>query len=212
MEQNLRERKKQRTRDHIADVAMTLFLEHGYDPVKVAEIARAADVAEKTVYNYFPTKEDLVYDRLESFEDELLAAVEGRGRGESVVEAFGRFLLSARGMLGGVEAERERLRAISAMIVASPSLLAREHQIFARYTASLATLLARETAARPQDVGPWVVANALIGVHRALIDYVRSETLAGKASATVARGVRARAAAALALLAEGLGDFGRHSS
>ena len=43
---------------------MNLFLERGFDAVTVAEVARAADVAEKTVYNYFPTKEDLVYDRL----------------------------------------------------------------------------------------------------------------------------------------------------
>ena len=48
-------------------------MERGFEQVTVAQIARAADVAEQTVYNYFPTKEDLVYWRLESFEQELLA-------------------------------------------------------------------------------------------------------------------------------------------
>ena len=63
----LRERKKQQTREAIAETARRLFSERGFERVNVAEIARAADVAEKTVFNYFPRKEDLVYWRLESF-------------------------------------------------------------------------------------------------------------------------------------------------
>ena len=71
----LRERKKQQTRELIAGTARELFAERGFDAVTVAEIARAADVAEATVFNYFPTKEDLFYSRLEAFEEELLEAV-----------------------------------------------------------------------------------------------------------------------------------------
>src|SRR6185295_8932661 len=70
----LRERKKERTRELIAETARRLFSERGFEQVSVAEIARTADVSEKTVFNYFPTKEDLVYWRLESFEEELLSA------------------------------------------------------------------------------------------------------------------------------------------
>ena len=72
MTSGLRERKKQRTREQIAEAARELFTEHGFDRVTVAQVARAADVSEQTVFNYFPTKEDLVYWRLQSFEDELL--------------------------------------------------------------------------------------------------------------------------------------------
>src|ERR671923_2890529 len=89
----LRERKKQQTRQLIAETARRLFTERGFQRVTVAEIARAAEVSEQTVFNYFPTKEDLVYWRLESFEEELLAAVRERKAGESVVQAFGRFVL-----------------------------------------------------------------------------------------------------------------------
>jgi hypothetical protein len=81
--------------------------------------------------------------------------------------------------------------------------------VFARYTASLASLLADEAGAGARDVTPWVVANALTGVHRALVDYVRTETLAGKTNATIVRGVRARARGALELLSDGLRDYGR---
>src|SRR6266508_6253841 len=92
-ELGLRERKKQQTRRAIREAAMRLFLERGFDQVSVAEVARAADVSEQTVYNYFPTKEDLVYERMDAFEQELLAAVRERPADEPVLRAFGRFIL-----------------------------------------------------------------------------------------------------------------------
>ena len=57
----LRELKKEQTRQHIADTAWQLFIDRGFDQVSVAEVARAAQVAEATVFNYFPSKEDLFY-------------------------------------------------------------------------------------------------------------------------------------------------------
>src|ERR671937_3299296 len=95
----LRERKKQRTRELIAETARRLFAERGFDRVTVAEVARAAEVSEQTVFNYFPSKEDLVYWRLESFEDELLTTIREREPGESVLAAFRRFVLGQRGLL-----------------------------------------------------------------------------------------------------------------
>src|SRR5919112_2615380 len=97
----LRERKKQRTRRLIADTARRLFAERGFEQVTVAEIAREAEVAPATVFNYFPTKEDLFYSRLEAFEDELLAAIRDRPPGESILDAFGRFVSRPRGVLAG---------------------------------------------------------------------------------------------------------------
>src|SRR5919201_710943 len=84
----LRERKKQQTREHIAETARRLFGERGFERVPVAEVARAADVSEQTVFNYFRTKEDLVYWQLESFEQELLDTLRARAVGESILEAF----------------------------------------------------------------------------------------------------------------------------
>jgi MftR C-terminal domain len=94
------------------------------------------------------------------------------------------------------------------MIAASPSPLAREQQIFARYTETLAQLIADETGATPGDLRPYAVANALIGVHRSLISYVRERLEADAIDRRrLAREVRERGTAALAPLREGIGDY-----
>jgi AcrR family transcriptional regulator len=207
-----RERKKLQTRQLLADTARRLFAERGFESVSVAEVARAADVAEATVFNYFPTKEDLVFSGLERFEDELLGAIRDRASGETILQAFSRFVLQPRGFLGARDAEAaERLLEISRMIARSPALLAREQQVLARYTASLADLIAGETGAGEDDPRPAVVAHALMGVHRTLIDHVRRRILAGGDSdlAEIARSTRTAGKRALALLEQGLGDVGR---
>src|SRR5260221_10730903 len=89
----LRERKKQQTRELIADAARRLFAERGFEAVTVAQIAEAANVSEVTVFNYFPSKESLFYGGMEFFEEKLLDAVRGRAPGESVLEAFRRPVL-----------------------------------------------------------------------------------------------------------------------
>jgi AcrR family transcriptional regulator len=208
MATGLRERKKEQTRQLIAETARRLFSERGFERVTVAEIARAAEVSEQTVFNYFGTKEDLVFWRLESFEEELLATIRERAPGESVLIAFRRFVTAQRGLLGKTDPEaRELLTALTRMITESPALLAREEQIFAGYTASLAALIAAERGADAGDVEPWVAANALMGVHRALVRYTRRRIVEGARHPRLAREVRAQADAAFTRVEQGLGDY-----
>src|SRR3954447_7270393 len=206
----LRERKKAQTREAIAETARRLFLEKGFEAVTVAEVAREAEVAEKTVFNYFPSKEDLFYGRLEEFEEALLDAIRGRQPGKTIIAAFRDFVTRQRGALQ-LQDEKEatkRLRKINRVITESPSLLARERQVLARYAESLADLIAEETRTGEGSIEPRVVASALIDVHRLLIDYVRERTLAGDAAPDIARGLRAQAKRAFGVLEQGLGDYG----
>src|ERR671935_1668386 len=92
-EPSLRERKKERTRQQIGEAAQRLFAERGFEEVTVAEVAREADVSVGTVFNYFPTKEDLFYSGMEVFEEQLIEAVLNRPAGESVLAAFQRVVL-----------------------------------------------------------------------------------------------------------------------
>jgi AcrR family transcriptional regulator len=209
-ELGLRERKKLRTRQLIAETAMRLFVERGFDGVSVAAVARAAEVSEATVFNYFPTKEDLVYRGMEAFEDELLACVRDRPAGESIAAAFGRFVLRRRGFLAAQDEDSARfLIAVSKMIADSPALQAREREILARYTAALAALIAEDTAADPDDVRPWVVARALIGTHQSLIEFVRRHLAdATLDHVALAQQVWTRGRQALDQLEQGLAGYG----
>jgi AcrR family transcriptional regulator len=206
----LRERKKQRTRQLIAETARRLFAERGFDAVPVAAVARAAEVSEATVFNYFPTKEDLVFQGMEAFETELLATVRDRPAGESITEAFARFVLQPRGFLAAQDEDAARyLTRVSQMIASSPALSAREQEILARYTASLAALITEDTGAEPDDLRPSVVAHALIGTHQSLIEFVRRRLLAGPVdNARLAQDVRTRGRLAMDLIEQGLASYG----
>jgi AcrR family transcriptional regulator len=204
-ELGLRERKKQRTRRLIADTAWSLFAERGFDAVPVAEIAREAEVSEATVFNYFPTKEDLVFHRMEAFEDELLNAIRNRDEGEPIVEAFGRFVLKPRGFLGSDDPEAtDGMRRVARVMTGSPALQAREREILDRYTSTVAALIAEERGLSAGDPEPWVIANALIGVHRALVSYTHRQALDGVPNRRIARNVVTHGKRALAALKDGI--------
>jgi len=210
----LRELKKEQTRQLIAGTAWRLFADRGFDKVTVAEIAREAQVAEATVFNYFPSKEDLFYSRFEAFNARLADAVRDREPGEPALAAFRRALLEEGGLLAQAEAGDQealaRLRTVNRVIAESPALLAREQQAFARSAAGLAALLAAETGAPRDDLRPQVVANALLGLQRAVVDYVRGRVGSGDNLDSLdglAADVRKLTAEAFALLEHGLAGY-----
>jgi AcrR family transcriptional regulator len=207
----LRELKKEQTRQLIADAAWRLFADRGFDQVSVAGVAREARVAEATVYNYFRTKEDLFYWRLEAFGTRLAEAVSTRPPGESALAAFRRALLADGGLLAQAEAgdpqALDRLRTTNQVITASPALLAREQQALSRAATTLANLLAADIGAPPGDLRPVVAATALFGVHRAVLDYVRHRIAAGENLSGLAAEVRRLTTEGLGLLEQGLRDY-----
>src|SRR5215510_12531407 len=121
----LRERKKHQTRQLIFQTAARLFAARGFDAVTVAEVARAANVSEVTVFNYFPTKEDLFFAGMQFFEERLLEAVRERPAGEPVLTAFQRLVVDGCRDLGAKERAEVIARA-ARLIGASPALQARE--------------------------------------------------------------------------------------
>ncbi|WP_433668852.1 TetR/AcrR family transcriptional regulator [Nocardia sp. CA-136227] len=189
----LREEKKAATRTALADAAMALFAEKGFDKVTVAEVARAANVSVNTAFNYFPTKEDLFFDRQDEVVDRLAAAVRDREPGESAAAAV------RRSFLDRVRRDDPTLGLAPAaatfwqLIDDSPALRARLLRLGEQTENALAEALAEATGAGADDPVPRLVAAALAGLDRALHAEIRRAILAGAAPETV-RAMAIRAA------------------
>jgi AcrR family transcriptional regulator len=196
---------KAANRDRIAATAMRLFVERGFDQVSVAQVAAAAGVTEKTVFNHFPTKEDLVYPYNQDFEEALLAAVRGRAEGDSFAQAVRAFLLERYGRgLTRSRTIRARAANLAALVDSSAALRLRERDILSRYADSLGDQLTSELGPREADLRPAAAAGALIAVHRAVILEARRGLLAGEPAARLERRLVDLASDAFDLLHTGL--------
>src|SRR5436190_2043248 len=122
----LRETKKLQTRQEIASKAMGLFAKRGFDHVTVAEVAEAAGVSEKTVFNYFPTKEDLFWDEVPAREAAMVDAIRNRKPGESIAAALERLQTQ-----GGERLSSPQFAVFARIIEESRALQAKELEIMA---------------------------------------------------------------------------------
>ncbi|MFF0409828.1 TetR family transcriptional regulator [Kitasatospora sp. NPDC004745] len=205
----LRELKKQQTRELLSGTAMVLFAEHGFDRVTVVEVARAAGVSPNTVFNYFPTKEDLFFDRQDEVVAHLAGVVRRRPPGSSAVDAVRADLLAA------VEAGEPTvgldpgMTAFWRIVADSPALRARLLELGERSEAALAEVLAEESAAAPADPLPRIVAGAVAGAHRAVLGEIRRAVVAGEPVEAVRTRAREAVERAFGLLAAGLADYPR---
>ena len=169
--EGLRERKKRLMRQQLSDTATRMFLERGFDAVRVTEIAEACGVSEKTVFNYFPTKESLILDRLESTVASLRTGLAEPGI--SPVNAALQILDGELGaMLSWLAQQADPAQAgamiqrFGALIQATPSLRAYQSDMMDRYVAVAAALLAERAAMSADDPEPQIAASALLGLWR----------------------------------------------
>ncbi|TDD07465.1 TetR family transcriptional regulator [Nonomuraea deserti] len=207
MVEGVRELKKRETRRRIAETALRLFAGHGFDAVTVAEVARAAGVTEKTVFNHFETKEDLVYSEDRAFEAELLESVRTRPAGEPALAAAERFLVGRYRRLAIDPASGDRARMFATLVAASPALRARERRIHARYADALCALIAAEQRAAPDDMRPRLLAEALMVVHGESLAMMRAGLLEGTPGDELGPRAVAAARRGLALLAGGFAGY-----
>jgi AcrR family transcriptional regulator len=204
----LRERKKALTEARLWRIAVDLFVERGFDQVSVAEIAFAADVSKVTVFNYFPTKEDLVMSPPERHVDDLAAAMREREPGQSAVAVLrAQFLhaLDRRDPAVGFNDEKHILDVLR-LIRDTPSLRDRA------YAMALAAeqALAVEMAAQSVDHDPLIAALAaaqLSGTRRCLAGENQRRLLAGETCEQVLPDARANAIRAFAIVESGLGTW-----
>jgi AcrR family transcriptional regulator len=170
--EGLRELKKRETRRRISNVATELFLARGFESVAVTEVAAAAGVSEKTVYNYFPTKESLVLDQIEGQIERLIGAVRDRPRGMTPSAALVAALKQdSKRFYELIPAERlPRIEEFSAMVRGTPALRAAWSEHRHQMVAALTQVLADDLQVDWMTPEPLVAARALIGLVELLYD------------------------------------------
>jgi AcrR family transcriptional regulator len=169
--EGLRERKKRLMRQQLSDTATRMFLEQGFDAVRVTEIAEACGVSEKTVFNYFPTKESLILDRLEATVASLRTGLAEPG--VPPVQAALRILDSELAAMTSWLADQDdpiragvMVQRFGALIAATPSLRAHQSDMMDQFTAVAAAILAERAGLSPEDPEPQITAIALLGLWR----------------------------------------------
>src|ERR1700728_390843 len=212
MAPGLRERHKQETRQAISDVATRMFLTRGFDAVTISEVAEAAGVAKMTVTNYFPRKEDLVFDRAGAIVRSLADAIADRRDAESILAAIRRDYAerAARAdvTLGLSSPE------FAGMITASPVLAARNREMLEQAERALGDAIAADTgpatgpATSAPDVQQRVVAGLLASVHRTLYAEATPRSLGGDSHEDICEALATAATRAFDLLEPALGSYG----
>ena len=194
----LRESKKLQTRQEIADQAMRLFVLRGFDRVTVAEVATAVGVSEKTVFNYFPTKEDLFFDEVPARAAALLETIRGRAPGESILAALRKMQV----------AECPRLcspgfATFARIIEESAALQAKELEVMAHFAQVLSGAIASELEVDERDAR--IAAGLLISVHRQVFRLARKQALAGTHGPAAVKRLKGDLHRAYEILEHGLG-------
>ncbi|WCH94321.1 TetR/AcrR family transcriptional regulator [Streptomyces moderatus] len=189
MAEGLRERKKRETRQRISDIATGLFLEHGFVTVTIAEVAEAADVSVNTVYNYFPAKEDLFFDRSAGVVEQLSRWVRGRAKGESAAGAVLRELRadveSVSPRIGLMEGYDRFMRCIQE----APPLRSRLWSMQQEIHEHLEATLREEAGANAADPLPGLIAGQIAWIHQTVFVHIGQEMVAGRNPGKVSREV-----------------------
>jgi AcrR family transcriptional regulator len=204
----VRERKKQQLRQRLSDTATELFLQRGFDAVRVSEIAARCGVSEKTVFNHFPTKESLVLDRWESSEPALRSALASSATPVTAVRE-----VLAGELAGLVEWMRSRpdaadlLRRFTDLVAATPSLRAHERDSLDRLVSVAADELGRRARRPADDPVPRIAAVALIGLWDVQSRSLTRHLAAGRSPADLRRAVTRDVTRAARQLESGLASY-----
>ena len=179
----LRELKKARTRKLIADTAARLFAERGYEHVAVSDVARAAEVAEATLYNYFQTKEQLVTDRDRHIQDRLGELIRSRPPAITPAAAIRDFVLESVAGIRGIPPEiwRGELGYLAAI---SPTVHRLALELIDRQAAALASVISDTSVVAPEIAKLQGI--ALASVFQIIISEAGRRTVEGQSQAKIA--------------------------
>jgi AcrR family transcriptional regulator len=213
--EGLRERKKRLMRQLISDTATSMFLERSFEEVRVAEVAAACEVSEKTVYNYFPTKESLVLDREEPMAADIRRVLGPGGAPKSPIQAAVELIADDVSRLYDFWGEDENrpqdltmIRRFAEMLESTPPLRAAQRDMMDRLVDVAAQSMAARAGVDPDDPEPQIAADALLGLWRVQYRAMRKYSDGSRSAAEVGDRVLDEVRRAARLIDTGLWSFG----
>jgi AcrR family transcriptional regulator len=163
----LRERKKERTRRLLADVALDLFETHGFERTTVDDIAAAADVSPRTFFRYFATKDEALFDRAGDAQETFRALLAARPADEPLLVALREIGVA---LIGGDLVEADRVRRVLTIAHREPALRSRFEALMATVEAELTVWAAGRLGVTPSDMRPRLLAAAVLAARRVAMD------------------------------------------
>jgi AcrR family transcriptional regulator len=213
--EGLRERKKRLMRQLISDTATAMFLERGFEEVRVAEVAAACDVSEKTVYNYFPTKESLVLDREEPMAADIRRVLGPGGPPMSPIQAAVELIAGEMSWMFDFWGEDKNppqdltmIRRFAEMLERTPPLRAAQRDMMDRLVDVAAQSMAARAGVDPDDPEPQIAAHALLGLWRVQYRAIWRYADGNRSAADVRDRVLDEVRRAARLIDTGLWSFG----
>ena len=182
-----RERKKAQTRQSLADAALELFLDRGYDQVGVKDVADTADVSVTTLFKHFSGKEALVFDQDDDLEAALVAAVRDRTSGQSIPQALREHILLKQTQFA-VQATDPRFADFTRMVEETPALREYAHRMWTRHEAALARAIAEAVGAPEDDVSCAALARFALEARGLILRHSEPRRAAGEVFALLEHG------------------------
>lgn len=205
-ELRLRQRQKRETREAIANAAERLFAARGFDAVTIEDVARTAGVSRQTVFNHFPAKEDLVFDRAPEAEELMVAAVRDGLASGGLIARFRDMTRAFWSRMEDLPDPRPR-GGFFDLLEASPALQAYAREVSARTTGRVARTIAEEAQAESEDLRPHTAAAALTAVYDAIFAEAQRRIVAGEHPRRFLPALLERSDRAYDLLERGLSDY-----
>lgn len=198
--EGLRTRKKKETRHKIAEVAAELFKSHGYENVRMRDIALAADVSEQTLYNYFPSKEHLIFDQQQEFEALIVNTVTGKPEGVPLSEALRH---RATQFLHDLSQNAGKATGISSEVATGPELRRVWIEMNARHADALTQTLLESGSTDDRPMAKFV-ARSVVALFAVIFEGVGEAIISGKSRSAIRRELSCAIDSMTALVALGL--------
>lgn len=201
--EGLRTKKKRETRETLAMIAAELFKARGYENVRMRDIADAANVSEQTLYNYFPSKEHLIFDQQQEFEARILNIVVSKADGASLSEALRK---GAFQFLDDLTRNVGEATGIPNSVTTGPELRRVWIEMNARHADSLTDALLQADRKRDRATAKFI-ARSVVALFAAILEGVGEAILAGKNREPICREMRASIKSMAALVERGFDQW-----